>query len=92
MNKLPVIVVVALLLGSSILAEEITLYKKPWHVLGVFDGENAELEIISEYNINQLEKIESPFTKIVVVFDRIYKQGIPLLESTILNLISTGLK
>jgi hypothetical protein len=26
------------------LAEEISLNKKSWHVLGFFDGENAELE------------------------------------------------
>jgi hypothetical protein len=55
-------------------AKEIPLYKKPWHVLGVFDGENAELENICEYNINQLEEIDSTFAKIVVLFDRTYKQ------------------
>ncbi|GEM_PF-2946585 len=72
--KQPLIIIVGfLLLCWPISAEEIPLYKKPWHVLGVFDGENAELEIISEYNINQLEQIDSPFAKVVVLFDRTYK-------------------
>jgi hypothetical protein len=57
------------------LAEEITLNKKSWHVLGFFDGENAELEKICEYNINQLEEVDSAFAKIVVVYDRTYKQS-----------------
>jgi hypothetical protein len=57
------------------LAEEITLNKKSWHVLGFFDGENAELEKICEYNINQLEEVDSAFTKIVAVYDRTYKQS-----------------
>jgi hypothetical protein len=57
------------------LAEEITLNKKSWHVLGFFDGENAELEKICEYNINQLEEVNSAFAKIVAVYDRTYKQS-----------------
>jgi hypothetical protein len=57
------------------LAEEITLYKKPWHILGFFDGENAELEKICEYNINQLESVDSTFAKIIVAYDRTYKQS-----------------
>jgi hypothetical protein len=57
------------------LAEEITLNKKSWHILGLFDGENAELENICEYNINQLEEVDSAFAKIIVVYDRIYKQS-----------------
>jgi hypothetical protein len=56
-------------------AEEITLYKKSWHVLGFFDGENAELEKICEYNINQLEAVDSAFAKIVAVYDRTYNQS-----------------
>jgi hypothetical protein len=64
-----------LLICSSAFAEEINTYKKSWHVLGVFDGENAELERICEYNINQLEEIDSAFAKIVVVFDRTYQQS-----------------
>jgi hypothetical protein len=58
-----------------ILAQEITPHKKPWHVLGFFDGENAELERICEYNINQLEQIDTAYAKIVVAFDRTYKQS-----------------
>jgi hypothetical protein len=65
----------SLLICSSVLAEEITSNKKPWHILGFFDGENAELEKICEYNINQLEAVDSTFAKIVVVYDRTYKQS-----------------
>jgi hypothetical protein len=75
MKKFQIILMGLLLFGSSVLADEITLYKKPWHVLGVFDGENAELERVCEYNINQLEEIDSVFAKIVVLFDRTYKQA-----------------
>jgi hypothetical protein len=47
-----------------------------WHVLGIFDGENAELERISENNLNQLEALDSSFAEIIAVFDRTYiKQG-----------------
>lgn len=74
MKKLSIILMGSLLICSSILAEEITLNKKPWRVLGFFDGENSELEKICEYNINQLEEIDSAFAKIVVVYDRAYKQ------------------
>jgi hypothetical protein len=45
-----------------VLAEEISLNKKLWHVLGFFDGENAELEKICEYNINQLEDDQRQFS------------------------------
>jgi hypothetical protein len=75
MQKLPIILIGSLLICSWGLAEEIALYEKPWHVLGVFDGENAELERICEYNINQLEEIDSSFAKIVVLFDRTYKKS-----------------
>jgi hypothetical protein len=75
MKKLPIILMGSLLLCSSILAKEITSNKTSWHVLGFFDGENAELEKICEYNINQLEAVESAFAKIVVVYDRTYKQS-----------------
>jgi hypothetical protein len=44
-------------------------------VLGFFDGENAELERICEYNINKLEAVDSAFAKIVVVYDRTYKRS-----------------
>ena len=75
MKKLAIILIGSLSICSSMLAEEITLNKKSWHVLGLFDGENAELENICEYNINQLEEVDSAFAKIVVVYDRIYKQS-----------------
>ena len=52
----------SLLICSSMSAEEITLNKKSWQVLGFFDGENAELEKICEYNINQLEAVHAPST------------------------------
>jgi hypothetical protein len=50
---------VNLLAGGAV---ETLLYKKPWHVLGFLDGENADLEKICEYNINQLEEIDSTFS------------------------------
>jgi hypothetical protein len=62
-----------LLPGSPILADETSPHGKPWHVLGFFDGENAELEGICEYNINQLEEVDSEYAKIVVLFDRLYQ-------------------
>ena len=75
MRKLSIVLIGSLLICSSMLAEEISLNKKSWHVLGFFDGENAELEKICEYNINQLEEVDSTFAKIVVVYDRTYKQS-----------------
>ena len=74
MKKLSIILLGSLLICSSMFAEEITLNKKSWHVLGFFDGENAELEKICEYNINQLEAVDSTFAKIVVVYDLAYKK------------------
>lgn len=59
MKKFLMILMGFLLICSSILAEETTLNKAAWHVLGLFDGENAELEKICEYNINQLETVDS---------------------------------
>jgi hypothetical protein len=75
MKKLSIVLMGSLLICSSMLAEEISLNKKSWHVLGFFDGENAELEKICEYNINQLEEVDSAFAKIVVIYDRTYKQS-----------------
>ena len=75
MKKLSIVLMVSLLICSSIFAEEITLNKKSWHVLGFFDGENAELETICEYNLNQLEEVDSAIAKIVAVYDRTYKQS-----------------
>jgi hypothetical protein len=46
-----------------------------WHVLGVFDGENAERERICEFNINQPEAVDSTVATIVVVFDQTYKKA-----------------
>ncbi|MGD9260319.1 MAG: hypothetical protein PVG44_07730, partial [Desulfobacterales bacterium] len=80
MKKLSIALISSLLICSSMLAEEITLYKKSWHVLGFFDGENAELEKICEYNINQLETVDSAYAKIVVVYDRTYK---PSMDSSV---------
>ncbi|THB80197.1 MAG: hypothetical protein D3926_08385 [Desulfobacteraceae bacterium] len=60
---------------SPILASELDAYKKPWHILGFFDGENEELEKICEYNINQLEDIDQAYARIVAVFDRTYKKS-----------------
>jgi hypothetical protein len=54
---------------------------RQWNVLGIFDGENAELEKICEYNINQLEQIDSAYAKIVAVLDRTY---FPSRDSSIL--------
>jgi hypothetical protein len=76
MKKLSIILIGSLLLCSSLPAEEVTLNKKSWHVLGFFDGENAELEKICEYNINQLEEVDSTYAKIVVAYDRAYKPSI----------------
>jgi hypothetical protein len=75
MKKLSMILVGSVLICSSMLAGEITYNKKSWHVLGFFDGENPELEKICEYNINQLEEVDSAFAKIVVVFDRTFKHS-----------------
>jgi hypothetical protein len=75
MKKLSIVLMVSLLICYSMLAEEISLNKKLWHILGVFDGENAELEKICEYNINQLEAVDSKFVKIAAVYDRTYKQS-----------------
>ena len=80
MKKLSIILMGSLLICSSMLAEEITLNKKSWHVLGFFDGENAELEKICEYNINQLETVDFAYAKIVVVYDRTYK---PSMDSSV---------
>jgi hypothetical protein len=74
-KNLPIILIISLLICGTLYAEEIQLNQKPWHVLGLFDGENAELEKICEYNINQLESVDSRFTKIVVIFDRTYNQS-----------------
>lgn len=51
------------------------LTDKPWHVLGFFDGENAELERICEYNINQLELVDPVYAKVAVAFDRPYRSS-----------------
>jgi hypothetical protein len=75
MKKISIVLMGSLLICAPMLAEEISLNKKSWHVLGFFDGENAELEKICEYNINQLEAVDSAFAKIVVVYDRTYKQS-----------------
>jgi hypothetical protein len=72
----PMILLIGLVMFTGPLAaQEITIEKKPWHVLGFFDGENAELERVCEYNINQLEQIDSAYAKIVVAFDRTYKRS-----------------
>lgn len=63
------------LICASMLAAETTLNRMPWHVLGVFEGENAERERICEFNINQLEAVDSTVAKIVVVFNRTYKKA-----------------
>ncbi|MEJ2245252.1 MAG: clostripain-related cysteine peptidase [Acidobacteriota bacterium] len=65
---------------SSIPAQEPIADTKTWHVLGFFDGENAELEKICEYNINQLEEVDSAFVKIIVAFDRTYS---PTVDSSV---------
>ena len=52
------------------------VFQKPWHVLGFFDCENAELERICEYNINQLEAIDSSYAKVVAIFDRPYQRSV----------------
>jgi hypothetical protein len=75
MKKLPILVIVILFYGMSLAAQKDLIFNKPWHVLGFFDGENGELEKVCEYNINQLEQIDSIYAKIVVVFDRTYKQS-----------------
>jgi len=75
MKKFSIILITLLFSGSSLFAQKDALLKKPWHVLGFFDGENSELERVCEYNINQLEQIDSSYAKIVVVFDRTYQQS-----------------
>jgi len=75
MKKLAMLVVGILIIICPVWAQEMKLQHKPWHVLGFFDGENAELERICEYNINQLEQIDSAYAKIVVAFDRTYKKS-----------------
>ncbi|HCY84950.1 MAG TPA: hypothetical protein DHV36_07415 [Desulfobacteraceae bacterium] len=57
-------------------AQQGDAFHKPWHVLGFFDCENDELERICEYNINQLEEIDSSYAKVVAIFDRPYKKAI----------------
>jgi len=76
MKNLSIIFVVYLVFCSSLSAEEIAFNRKSWHVLGFFDCENAELEKVCEYNINQLEEVDSAFAKIVVAFDRTYQPSI----------------
>ena len=63
-----------LLMCSPVSAQDIEFSRKSRHVLGLFDCENAELESICEYNINQLEEVDSAFAKIVVVYDRTYQR------------------
>lgn len=75
MKILTIILMATLLVCSQILAQDIGSIKKSWHVLGFFDCENAELESICEYNINQLEEVDSAFAKIVVVYDRTYQRS-----------------
>ncbi len=69
-------VVMIILVWSSIPTHALadTGLTKPWSILGYFDGENAELERICEYNINQLEEADSPFANISAVYDRPYKK------------------
>lgn len=73
MKKLAILVSGFLLFCSPAWAADCN--QKPWHVLGFFDGENEELERICEYNINQLEEIDSAYVKIAAVFDRTYQQS-----------------
>jgi hypothetical protein len=54
---------------------EISDPKKPWTILCLFDGETSDLERICEYNINQLEEIESAYARILAIFDRPYKKS-----------------
>lgn len=68
MNKILIIITGILMFLPSIVGAD----PKPWSVLGFFDCENAELERICEYNINQLEEIDDTFADIVVLFDRTY--------------------
>jgi hypothetical protein len=75
MKAVFIVLIGSLLVGSPVSADGIALDTKPWHVLGFFDGENAELERICEYNINQLETVDSALAKIVVVYDCTYQRS-----------------